>query len=159
MFCYRKESHSSQASYHCVPRKEKGRKEGHPPLCHPINPMLPEGDNRRQKPVTSCVSQDSFIFPSPYVLITALPLDPMCLWQLKIISHHKQADKMNHLTLYFHCCYHCITTRNLLTMVIIPKTAYMAFREAVFYPANDTWKQQTNLNFEAEIKIEQKLKN
>lgn len=57
---------------------KKGRKEGHPPLCHPINPMLPEGDNRRQKPVMNSVSQDSFIFPSPYVLITALPPDSVC---------------------------------------------------------------------------------
>ncbi len=99
MFCYSRESHTSQADYHCVQRNEKGRKEGHPPLRGPINPMLLEGDNRRQKPVMSRVSQDSFIFSSPYVYITKLPPDLMCLRRLKIISHHKQADKKPHFPL------------------------------------------------------------
>lgn len=81
-------------------KKKKDRKGGHPPLCSPINPMLPEGDSRRQKPVTSCVSQDSFIFPSPYVLITELSPDSICLWRLKIISHQRQTDKMHHFPLH-----------------------------------------------------------
>lgn len=54
---------------------KKVEKEGHPSLCHPINPMLPEGDNQRQETVVRRVSQGSFIFPSPYVLITELPPD------------------------------------------------------------------------------------
>lgn len=99
MLCYSGESHTSRAASHSVQRNEKERKEGHPPLRSPINPMLPEGDNRRQKPVTSAVSQDSFIFPSPYVHITELPPDSMCLRQMKIISHHKRADKKHHFPL------------------------------------------------------------
>lgn len=96
MFCYSRESHTSQGRYRCVPRNEKkGRKEGHPPLRSPINPMLPEGDYRRQKPVTSCVSREFIYLPLHRMCSSRsfLP-DLMCSQWLKIVSrHHKRVDK------------------------------------------------------------------
>ncbi len=132
MFCYSRECHTSQADYHCVPRNEKGRKEGHLLLCSPINPMLPEGDDRRQKSVTSCVSQDSFVFPSPYVLIMELPPDSMCLRWLKIISHHKKADKKHHLLLYFHC-WSLHYNKEIVYSENSTQNTHMTFRDADFY--------------------------
>lgn len=124
MFCYSRESHTSQADYHCVQRNKKIRKEGHPPLRSPINPTLPEGDNRRQEPVRSCVSQDSFIFPSPYVHITELPPASMCSRRLEIISHRRQADKKHRFPLHrlSLCCHRKIP----------PTTTRMAFKDAAF---------------------------
>lgn len=89
MLCYSSESLTSQADSHSVQENEKDKKEGHPPLSGPINPTLPEGDNRRQNAVTSCVSLDSFIFPSPYAHVAGLPPYWMRSGQMKIVSHHR----------------------------------------------------------------------
>lgn len=89
MLRYSSGSLTSQAASHSVQENEKGKKEGHPPLGGPINPTLPEGDNRRQNAVTSRVSPDSFIFPSPYAHVAGLPPCWMCSGQMKIVSHHR----------------------------------------------------------------------
>lgn len=92
---------TTQADYHSVQTNERGRKEGHPSLRSLINPMLPEGDNRRQKPVTSCVSQDSFIFPSPYVHITEQFLQTRCAsggWRSYLITSRLIKSIIFHFT-------------------------------------------------------------
>ena len=121
---------------------KKGRKEGHPPLRSPINPTLPEGDNRRQEPVTSCVSQDSFIFPSPYVHITELPPASVCSRRLEIISHRKQADKKHRFPLCRQslCC----------NKEIAPKTTRVTFRDAPFLIC--AWQPEAAVKFKLEIK-------
>lgn len=152
MFCYSRESHTSQGDYHCVPKNEKGSKEGHLPLHHPINPVLPEGDNWRQKPVTSCVSQDSFIFPSPYVLILELPPHSVCLQQLKIISHLKQADKK--VSSHFHCRYY---NRKIINNGNSTHLLFFQRQFSTIENGNCTLKQKIKLNFEMKRKKMQSL--
>lgn len=92
--------HSTSWQPYCSEERKK-TEEGHLPLHSSINPMLSEGDSCRQKPVTSCLSQDSSIFASPFVYISELPSDLTHLRHTEIISHHKQADRKHHFPL--HC--------------------------------------------------------